>query len=111
MAKSNLRVIDEDEYGLYVWVTNKGERVVDEEGRTMNIPSRKGDRTKIEALRQAAAYYGFPNGRAVFMSGRRQVTDDEWDNQQARLRAGLIPDPLDHNAMMEEAKYARKNRE
>lgn len=109
MAKSKMRVVEEDVYGLYVWVTDDGRRVADEDGNTMNIPSRKGDRDKIEALRQAAAYYGVPGGRAVFLSGRRQVTDDEYNEQQARLRAGLIPDPLDHSAMMEEAKYARKN--
>lgn len=102
------KVVEEEEYGLYIWVTNDGLRVADEDGNTMNIPSKKGDQEKIAALRDAARYYGVPNGKAVFLSGKRRVSDSEWDYQNERLRAGLIPDPLDFRAMEEEQKYARK---
>lgn len=104
-----IKLIEEDEYGLYVWYTDDGLRVEDGEGHVMNIPSKKGDPKKIEMLRQAARYYGVPGGKAVFLSSKRQVTDEEHEYQNERLRAGLVPDPLDFHAMEEQAKYARKN--
>lgn len=103
-----LKRIDEDEYGLYIWLTADGRRVADEDDNTMNIPSKKGDPNKIEQLRQAARYYGVVGGRPEFLSARRRVTDEEYDYQHERLRAGLIPDPLDFHALEEEQKYARK---
>lgn len=103
-----MKHVEEDEYGLYIWMTGDGRRVADEDGNTMNIPSKRGDRSKIDALRQAARYYGVPDGKPVFLSGRRRVTDSEHDYQQERLRAGLVPDPLDFRAMEEEIKYAKK---
>lgn len=103
-----VKVIEEDEFGLYIWVTDDGLRVADEDGNTMNIPARKGDVGKIRALRQAARYWGVEGGHPVFLSGRRQVTDSEYDHQIARAKAGLIPDPLDYNAMKEELKHAKK---
>lgn len=104
-----IKTVEEDEYGLYIWVTEDGLRVADEEDRTMNIPSRKGDLRKIKMLEDAARSYGVQGGKAVFLSSRRQVTDSEYEDQMTRLQAGLVPDPYDYNAMKEEAKYARKN--
>lgn len=102
------KVVEEEEYGLYIWVTDDGLRVANEDGQTMNIPSKRGDQEKIKALRDAARYYGITGGKPVFLSGKRRVSDSEWDYQNERLRAGLIPDPLDFRAMEEEQKYARK---
>lgn len=100
--------VEEDAYGLYIWMTNDGRRVADENGNTMNIPSKKGDLNNIKKLRDAARYYGVPDGKPVFLSSRRRVTQSEWEYQQERLRAGLIPDPLDFHAMKEQADYAKK---
>ena len=100
--------VQEDDYGLYIWVTNDGRRVADEDGNTMNIPSKKGDQEKIKLLRDAARHYGVIGGKPLFLPSRRRVTQSEWEYQQERLRAGLIPDPLDFHAMKEQAEYAKK---
>lgn len=106
--KSKISVVEEDEYGLYIWVTDKGERVADSENRTMNIPSRKNDFHKMSLLAQAARAHGVEGGKPVFLSARRQVTDSEWEDQMARLKAGLIADPYDYNAIKGELRSARK---
>lgn len=103
-----IKAVEEEEYGVYIWITEDGSRVADEENRTMNIPSKKGDIEKIKALRDAARYYGIEGGKPLFLPGRRRVTDSEHEYQNERLRAGLVPDPLDFKAMEEEQKYARK---
>lgn len=102
------REVQEDEHGLYIWMTDDGRRVADENGNTMNIPSKKGDLDKIEKLRQAARYYGVPGGKPVFLASRRRVTESEYEHQLERLEAGLVPDPLDFHAMKEQAEYAKK---
>lgn len=104
-----MKHVEEDAYGLYIWVDGQGRRIADADNNTLNIPSKKGDRAKIEALRQAAKHYGIMDGKPVFLSSRRRVTDAEHEYQQERLRAGLVPDPLDFHAMEEELKYAKKH--
>jgi len=103
-----IKLVEEEEHGLYIWVTDDGRRVADEEGNTMNIPARRGDLDKIRQLREAARYYGVPGGKPVFLSNKRRVTEDEYEYQMERLRAGLVADPLDFRAMEEQAKYAKR---
>lgn len=103
-----MRNVDEEQHGLYMWVDGQGRRIADSDGNTMNMPGKKGDPRIIEAMRQAARYYGVMDGKAVFLPGRRRVTSEEYDYQQERLRAGLVPDPLDFRAMEEEVKYAKQ---
>jgi len=102
-------IIDESNLGLYVWVIN-GKMVGDDQGNYLSVPSEKGDVKKITALRNYV--YGFlkdmqlePQGQAVFLSGRRQITDDEYEEQVARQKWGLIADPYDVPAMEEELKH------
>lgn len=111
----NLRrqVIAETNLGLYVWVTEDGKLIVDEEGRQLSVASERGDVKKINALRDVA--YGYlgdlglaKNGRAVFLPGHRQISDDEYEEQLSRQKFGLIPDPLDVGAMKEELEYESK---
>jgi hypothetical protein len=103
-----LNFVEEDEYGMYIWVDGQGLRIANEDNETLNIPSKKGDRQKIDLLRQAARHYGVMDGKPVFLSSRRRVTHDEWDHQMERLNAGLIPDPLDFHAMKEQAEYGKR---
>lgn len=100
----NKEVIEEVPYGLYVWVCPDEWVVQDDDGNVMNVFAMKGDLKAIDALRQAAAYYGFPEGRAVFWSGRRRIDDEELEHQVQRQRWGLEPDPLNYAALVDEAK-------
>jgi hypothetical protein len=90
------------EYGLYVWVTDDGKLVQDAEGHVMCIASLKDNKEKIAAITKAASHYGVPGGRPIFLPGQRKITDEEYEEQKARLEAGLIPDPYDVDAWAEE---------
>lgn len=104
----NRQVVEEDmPYGVYVWQTPDGEFLGDDDGNFMLIFSQKGDRAKITKLSEAAKHYGYPEGRAVFWAGRRPISDEEYEHQLARQRAGLTPDPLDIGALREERDSAR----
>lgn len=103
------QVIEEVPYGLYVWETPEGWVVQDDDANVMNVFAMKGDRKAIDALRQAAAYYGFPEGRAVFWSGRRRIDDEELETQVQRQKWGLEPDPLNYAALVDEAKERSLN--
>lgn len=102
-----MREVQEEDYGLYIWITGDGKRIADSDGNTLNIPSKRGDRKKVEALRQAARHFGVFDGKPKFIQSARQVTDSEYEYQVERLQAGLVPDPLDFRAMEEQHKYAR----
>lgn len=110
MNTSRARIIEETNLGLYLWVMPNGLPVADEDGNYMNIPSVKGDKEKIKALTDAARHYGIYEGQAVFQPGRRRITDEELEEQKARLKAGLVADPYDVAALKEQARYGRQHR-
>ncbi len=93
--KKKLREIDEVIFGVYVWEMPDGKWVGDDAGHYMLIPSTKGDVNKINALTAAARSYGVIEGRPKFLAGRRKVSDTEYEEQMARLQAGMTPDPWD----------------
>ncbi len=101
-SKSKITVIDETEFGLYLWETQDGKLVCDEDANYLNIPSVKGDKKKIKLLELAAKDCGIIGGKAVFFSGNRRVTDEEYEHQRQRMEWGLIPDELDYGAAREE---------
>lgn len=87
------------EWGLYFWRLPDGHLFKDEEGRMLNIPSIKGDLSQMAKLRQAAAYYGQPDGEPWFYAGVNRATDEEYQEQLDRLDQGLIPSLNDHGAV------------
>lgn len=103
------RVVDESPLGVYVWQAADGEYLGDEEGRVLSINSVVGDREKIEALRKVAAHYGYGDGKPVFWSGQRKVTDEEFEEQEERGRSGLVPDPYDIAAIQEQVNASRND--
>lgn len=103
------QLIEEVPYGLYVWETEGGWIVQDDDANVMSVFAMKGDRKAIDALRQAAVYYGHPDGKPVFWSGRRQISDEELDMQLQRQKWGLEPDPLNYAALVDEAKERHSN--
>lgn len=105
-GKMKVSIVEESQFGLYVWVTEQGGVVMDEDGNYLNIPAMKGDQARIELLRQAAKDYGVDGGSPRFFSGYRRVTDEEREYQEKRLALGLIPDELDLPAFQEELRHA-----
>jgi hypothetical protein len=106
LKTTNREYIDEVEYGVYVWFV--GNKVLkDEDDNFLNIPAMRGDRKRIALLAEAVRSYGIDGGRPVFLSGNRQVTDEEYEEQQQRMLLGLTPDPMDVPAIVSDRR-ARK---
>lgn len=91
-------------YGIYVWAMPDGKWVGDDEGRYMLIPAERGDVEKIKMITDAARSYGITEGEPFFVAGRRKVTDDEYREQETRLKLGLTPDPFDIDESIEQYK-------
>jgi hypothetical protein len=109
-SKPRLTVIEKQgEHGLYVWQTPEGKIVTDGDGNTMNIPARRGDIEAISKITKAAAYYGFPEGKAVFRAGQRRVTEEEYSEQLDRMKEGYIPSETDLGAWYEAARGIGKH--
>jgi hypothetical protein len=99
------KTVDEYDYGIWVWQCEDGEVLGDGDGNIMNVPGLRNDREAQEKITKAAKYYGFPDGKPVFWQGKRRITDEEYEEQQARAKLGLVPDPLDTGAIMDELRY------
>lgn len=104
MKNVGKQLVEEVPYGLYVWVTPDGWVVQDDDANVMNVFAIKGDREAIRAITEAARYYGYPEGRAVFWSNKRRIDDEELAHQQARMKFGLEPDPINVPALDAAAK-------
>jgi len=104
LTTTNRQEVDEVPFGVYVWQTPDGEFLGDDEGNFMLIQSQRGNRKRIAQLAEAAKHYGYPEGKAVFWSGKRPITDDEYQEQLMREKLGLVPDPLDIGALRDEAR-------
>lgn len=99
IGKSKIQVVDNKlDWGIYVWKKSNGKWFTDGEGNILNIPSRRGDLSRIAELRQAAAHYGEPDGEPVFFGGLSRVTDEEYSEQMDRMKEGLIPSMNDFGA-------------
>jgi hypothetical protein len=102
-------VADKSKFGVYVWEMPDGRWVGDDEGHFMLIPSVFGDEEKLKILKEVAEGYGVIEGAPKFLPGRRKVSDEEHASQQARLNAGLTPDPWDLGEGLDAAKRMVKN--
>ena len=87
------------DWGLYFWRLPDGHLFKDQDGNLLNIPSMRGDLSKIAELRKAAAYYGQPEGEAWFYAGIKRATDEQYEEQKQRLKEGLIPNLDDLGAV------------
>lgn len=100
IGKSKIQFIDKMyDWGIYVWKRQNGKWFTDGQGNILNIPSMKGDITKIAELKKAAAYYGEPDGEAVFFAGLSRISDEEYAEQKQRMSEGLIPNLNDLGAV------------
>lgn len=94
------RVIEKDyDWGLYVYRKADGKWFTDGHGSVLNIPSMRGDITKITELKNAAKHYGDEgNGECVFVAGLTRISDEEHSEQLDRMKQGLIPSMNDLGA-------------
>lgn len=107
MNTPNIKTVEETPFGIYVWEMPDGKWVGDDEGHFMLITAKKGDRKRIAQLADAAKAHGVTEGQAVFLSGKRPVSDEEYEEQRQRMLFGLTPDPMDNYARLDELKYGR----
>lgn len=98
------QTIRETNVGIWKAYTVDGRPIMDEDGNYLNIPgfwTEAGARIAHQKLLAVAKHYGFQEISKRFSPGARQVTDEELEEQKARLKFGLIPDPLDFAAQVE----------
>jgi hypothetical protein len=99
---SNVRrkVIETDvEWGLYVYKKADGKYFTDGNGNVLNIPSMKGDISKMTELFNAAKYHGDSgDGEAKFVPGLTRVSDETHSEQVDRMKQGYIPSMTDFGA-------------
>ncbi len=108
MKTTNREVIKEVSWGVYVWQCPDGEFLADDDGNFMLVVCEEGNRRSIAALADAAKHYGYPEGKAVYWSGRRPISDEEYESQVARAAAGLVPDPFDIAAIRDEERALKQ---
>jgi hypothetical protein len=87
------------DWGVYYWKLPSGKKFSDGNGNFLTIASQRGDLAKIKELQDAAAYYGQPQGEAVFEPGARKISDEEYSEQVDRMKQGLIPSMNDLGAI------------
>lgn len=107
--KSKIQVVDEAKYGVYLWQMPNGSFIADDEGNFLSITSMKGDLSRIAKLRNAVKAFNIEVGGPVFMAGRRKITDEEYEEQVARMNSGLIADPYDFGAIRDELRGRQQN--
>lgn len=102
IGDTKITLIEENytDFGVYVWLKANGTYFTDGNNNVLNIPSVRDDQAKIKELAQAAAYYGEPDGKAVFFPGTARITDEEYSVQMDRMKQGYIPNEFDLPAMI-----------
>jgi hypothetical protein len=106
MKKPRVQAVEESVFGVYVWITPDG-MLCDEQDRPLSIAAQKGDLRRIKQLQQAAAHYGFPEGRPHFMAGRTKISDEEYERQKFAQLQGELADPYDLGALIDAQRAAR----
>lgn len=87
------------DWGLYFWQLPNGHLFHDGEGNFLNIPSMKGDISKMAEIRAAAAHYGQPDGQPWFYAGVQRASDERYSEQVDRMKQGLLPNMDDLGAV------------
>ena len=103
-----VKIVEETDYGLYLWEMPDGSIVADDEKNFLNIPGKRGDMSKIKIITETARSFGIEEGKPVFLSGHRRVTEEEYEYQKQSLEWGLVPDELDYGAARDELMNYKK---
>lgn len=108
MKSKNPGVVDDINYGVYIWRDARGRAVVNEDFEYLMVASKKDDAKKIRLLQEAARHYGIEDGYAEFCAGSRPISNEEWEHQVARQQDGLVPDEYDLGNLIDEYKYQKE---
>ena len=102
IGKTKVSIVEEpfSNYGIYVWQLPSGKFFTDDHGNALSIDSMKDDISRIELLKNEAAWNGQPLGQAVFFSNVRKVSDEEYSEQIDRMGQGYIPSETDLGALI-----------
>lgn len=102
IGETKVRVVEEafSNFGTYVWYKANGKPFTDGNGSVLSIEGMKDDKARIKELSDAAAYYGQPEGRAVFFPNTKKISDEEHSEQLDRMKQGLIPNLNDLGAVI-----------
>ena len=86
--------------GVFMYIKkSNGKWFTDDTGSVLNIPSEKGDISKIADLKKAAMHFGDDGeGTAVFVPGLTRISEEEYSEQKERFKEGLIPSMNDLGA-------------
>ena len=101
----NTKILEEETtLGIYVWEMPDGRWIGDDDGNFLSVTSKKGNRSKVDALAREVRSFGIYEGGPKFLSARRKIDDEEFEYQKQRLNWGLIPDPMDIGNYKDEMK-------
>jgi hypothetical protein len=101
-------VIEDSVLGVYVWEMPDGRWIGDDDGNFLSVTSKKGNRSRIDALAREVSSYGIYEGQPKFLSARRKINDEEFAEQEQRLKWGLVPDPFDIGSYKDEMKSLKR---
>jgi hypothetical protein len=102
------QIVEETTLGIYVWEMPDGRWIGDDDGNFLSVTSMKGNKSKMDALAREVRSYGIYEGQPKFLSGRRKIDDEEFENQKQRLEWGLVPDQLDIGVYKDEMRKNKK---
>jgi hypothetical protein len=108
MAK-RIQVIHEYKQGVCVWEDENGHLLGDADGNFLSIEGTCGN-PQIEAKMEKAARYWMGesfSGQPSWISGARKITNDEFEDQQARLLEGKVADPIEALRLQEKKKHGQ----
>lgn len=108
MLSKNPAIVEDSNYGVYIWRDAKGRAVVDSEFNYLMIASKKGDAKKIRLLTEAVRSYGVMDGAEEFCAGSRPVSQSEWEEQKARQANGEVPDQYDLGNLIDEYNFQKE---
>lgn len=108
MLSKNPGIVEDTNYGVYIWRDGQGRAVVDSDFNYLCIASKKGDAKKIRLLTEAVRSFGVLDGAEEFCAGSRPISQSEWEEQKARQEAGYVPDEYDLGNLIDEANYQKE---
>lgn len=105
ITPKNRLVVEESDEGVCLWQMPSGGYLSDGDGY-LSVQGKMRDPFLERKMREAVKYWtGSTDGKPVWFSGYRKVTQDEYEDQMARMEEGKIPDVVDEARQAE--KYAK----
>lgn len=73
---------------MWVWELPDGTFLSDGDGNHLCMNGMRHDLHSMTKMREAATYYGYPEGRPRFLEGREKVTQAQWEAQMEAFTEG-----------------------